>query len=218
MMSDRPFIRRVQEFVRRAGAPMLAIQWLLRHIPRAPVQLGILCFLQLEGVPEVRHSWLRGPGVVRAGSPADLDALANCRGTRALYEGRFAAGDRCVVAVLEGRIVGYEWFSEGPVHREGSHGYLIEIPRGAVYAYDAYIEPGLRNSGVWLRFKAYEGALMQEIGKSRLLTFVDYGNWPSLNAHMRFGFKPQKRVLALRVLGLSLFREQRADLLTHWSR
>jgi hypothetical protein len=87
-MSDRPFIPRVADRVRRAGAPMLAIQWLLRHIPRTPVQVGILCFLQLDGVPEVRHSWLRGPGVVRAGSPADLEALAACRGTRALFERR----------------------------------------------------------------------------------------------------------------------------------
>lgn len=211
-MSDRPFIQRVAELVRRADAPMLAVLWLLRHVPRTPVQLGILCFLQLEGVPEVRHSWLRGPGVVRAGSPADLEGLVACRDKRRLFEERFAAGDHCVVAVMDGRIVGFEWFSEGPTHRESNHGYLIEIPRGVVYTYDAYVDPGFRNSGFWLRFKAHQAALMKEIGKGRVLTFVEYGNRSSLKAHLRLGFKPQKRVLALRVLGLSLFKAQSTDL------
>jgi hypothetical protein len=212
-MSELTFIHRVGKVVRRDKAPVLAVQWLLRRIPLAPVRIGILYFLELDGVPEVRSAWQRGPGLVRAGTPADLEGLVACRDKRRLFEERFAAGDHCVVAVMGGRIVGFEWFSEGPTHRENNHGYLIEIPRGVVYAYDAYIEPELRNSGFWLRFKAHQAALMKELGKARVLTFVEYGNWSSLKAHLRLGFKPQKRVFALSVLGLSLFRARRTDLI-----
>ena len=38
-------------------------------------------------------------------------------------------------------------------------------------------------------------------GKRGVLTFVDYGNLPSLRTHLRFGFKPAATVLALKVLG-----------------
>lgn len=210
-MSHATFMHRVAKVARRDTAPMTAVQWVLRRVPFAPVRIGILCFLQLDRLPEVRASWLRGPGVVRAATVNDLEGLVACRDKRAMFEERFAMGDHCVVGVIEDRIVGYEWFSDRPTHREGNHGYLIEIPGGFVYAYDAYIDPEYRNSGFWLRFKAYQAALMREIGKARVLTFVEYGNWSSLRAHLRFGFKPCKRVLALRVLGVTLFRERPAD-------
>jgi hypothetical protein len=38
-------------------------------------------------------------------------------------------------------------------------------------------------------------------GKHGVLTFVDYGNLPSLRTHLRFGFKPATTVLAMKVLG-----------------
>ena len=217
-MNELTFMRRVAKVAKRDTAPMLTIQWVLRQVPFTPVRIGILCFLQLDGVPEVPAAWLRGPGCVRRGTREDLEGLVACCDKRATFDERFAIGDHCAVAVIADRIVGYEWFTDQPTHREGNHGYSIEIPRGFVYAYDAYVEPAYRNSGFWLRFKAFQAALMQELGKIRVLTFVEYGNWASLKAHLRFGFKPRTCVLALRVLGLSVFKEQSIDLLSHWVR
>jgi hypothetical protein len=73
-------------------------------------------------------------------------------------------------------------------------------PSGVIHADDAYIDPAFRNAGVWLRFKAYLGDLMIESGKRGVLTFVDYGNWPSLKTHARFGFRPDTTVLAVKIL------------------
>src|SRR5438874_905568 len=78
------------------------------------------------------------------------------------------------------------------------------------HAYDAYIDPAYRNTGVWLRFKAHLAEWMAACGKRGVLTFVDYGNWPSLRTHLRFGFQPTEDVFALRVIGLRLFRKVRA--------
>ncbi len=112
---------------------------------------------------------------------------------------------------------GYEWFCDHLVHYESAWGYPIEIPGGFVYAYDAYVDPAYRNTGVWLRFKAYLGEWMTARGKQGVLTFVDYGNWPSLRTHLRFGFEPSESVLALRLLGLTLFKRVRAIGTTAWS-
>jgi GNAT superfamily N-acetyltransferase len=185
---------------------LLLIQKMLRQVPLKPVDVGKLCFLRLDGVPQVPRSWLRGPGIARRGTLADLAGLVHLRNQEATFLERFAAGDRCVVAEVDGRIVGYEWFCDQADHRDEAWGYRIAIPSGLIYAYDAYIDPAFRNAGVWLRFKAYLGDLMIESGKRGVLTFVDYGNWPSLKTHARFGFKPDTTRLAVKILGWTISR------------
>jgi GNAT superfamily N-acetyltransferase len=186
----------------RHTPPLLLVQKALRKVPFRPVDVGKLCFLRLDEVPRVPASRLRGAGWIRPGSRADLDALTALRDQRESFVERFDQGDHCMVAEVDGRIVGYEWFCAGSTHREESWGYRITIPEGFVYAYDAYIDPRYRNTGVWLKFKAYLGGWMAESGKRGVLTFVDYGNRASLGTHLRFGFRPALNVLALKVLGL----------------
>jgi len=207
--------RRVLADLQRTPRLLLA-QKLLRQMPFRPVDLGKLCFLRLEGVPRVPPTLLRGDATVRRATIDDLAGLVQLRDKPDVFRARFAIGDHCVVALSGGRIVGYEWFCEQSVHHEHEWGLSIDIPGGFVYAYDAYIDPACRNTGVWLRFKAYLGEWMTATGKRGVLTFVDYGNWPSLRTHIRFGFKPFETVLALNVLGVKMFRKLRAISSTAW--
>jgi GNAT superfamily N-acetyltransferase len=188
----------------RHTPPLLLLQKALRQVPFRPVDVGKLCFLRLDEVPRVPPARLRGAGRIRPGHRDDLNALTELRDQRATFLERFDAGDHCVVAEVDGRVVGYEWFCAASTHLEESWGYRITIPEGFVYAYDAYIDPRYRNTGVWLRFKAYLGAWMAQSGKRGVLTFVDYGNRASLGTHLRFGFKPAVNVLAVKVLGLMI--------------
>jgi len=196
---------------------LLLAQKLLRRVPLRPIDVGKLCFLRLNGLPRVPNSMLRGQAEVRFATFDDLDALTRLQNKRELFRQRFADGDRCVVAVADNRVIGYEWFSEGASHHETGWGYRIAIPGGYVYAYDAFVDAAYRNTGVWLRFKAHLADWMAARGKRGVLTFVDYGNWPSLRTHLRFGFEPADTVVALRVLGLRLFRKVRAAGVATWS-
>jgi GNAT superfamily N-acetyltransferase len=196
---------------------LLLAQKVVRRLPFRPIDIGKLCFLRLNGIPNVPPAMLRGSAEVRRATPDDLDALAQLQDRRELFCERFANGDSCVVAEVDGRIVGYEWFCDNLVHHESAWGYPIDIPGGFVYAYDAYVDPAYRNTGVWLRFKAYLGEWMTARGKQGVLTFVDYGNWPSLRTHLRFGFEPSESVLALRLLGLKLFKRVGAIGTSAWS-
>jgi GNAT superfamily N-acetyltransferase len=179
-------------------------------MPLRLVNLGQLCFLRLDGVPRVPPALLRGDTTVRRATLDDLAGLVQVVDKPEVFRARFAIGDHCVIALSRGRIVGYEWFCERPVHREEVWGLSIDIPRGFVYAYDAHIDPAYRNTGVWLRFKAFLGEWMTEAGKLGVLTFVEYGNWPSLRTHIRFGFQPFDTVLAINVLGVKMFRKLQA--------
>ena len=185
---------------------LLVAQKLLRRLPFRPLDVGKMCFLRLDGLPNVPTSMLRGNAEVRFATEADLPRLIALQPKEETFRERFAEGDRCVVAIADGRIVGYEWFSERAIHYESSWGYSIQIPGGFVYAYDAFIEPDHRNTGVWLRFKAYLSEWMVERNKRGVLTFVDYGNWASMRTHLRFGFEPSGNILAFRLIGLRMFR------------
>jgi GNAT superfamily N-acetyltransferase len=207
MLMTAALSRRLAKLARRDVAPLIVCQWVLRQLPFAPIRIAVLHFLLFEGLPVVSAAHLRGPGYVRAATAQDLDAMPACGDKRAVFKARFAAGDDCVVADIDGRIVGYEWFCHQPSHVEATHGYRIHVPRGSVYAYDAYLDPQYRNSGFWLRFKAHLAALMTARDARDVLTFVEEGNTASRNAHVRFGFKPVKSVLALRVFGVTLFKE-----------
>jgi GNAT superfamily N-acetyltransferase len=199
-------LKRIGEL--RHTPSLLLAQKILRRVPFRPVDVGKLCFLRLDTIPRVAPGLLRGPGVVRPATVDDLEALVALRDQRATFLSRFADGDRCVVAEVAGRVAGYEWFCNREVHEETAWGYRITIPPGFIYAYDAFIDPRYRNSGIWLRFKAYLANLMVESQCAGVLTFVDYGNWSSLRTHLRFGFSPEREVLALKVMG-KLFTIQR---------
>jgi GNAT superfamily N-acetyltransferase len=186
--------------------PALVVFRKMAHVmPFTPVDVTKLCFLRLDAVPRV------SPALLRGRTSADLDDLAALQDKRTIFESRFAAGDHCVVAVADGRIVGYEWFCEQRVHREGEWDYPIQIPAGCVYAYDAFIDPRFRNGGLWLRFKAYLGEWMAARGKRAVITFVEHGNVASWRTHLRFGFVPSVTVLAVRIFGRTFFKEELAE-------
>jgi len=189
----------------------LLMQMLLRMIPFRPVDIGRLCFLRFDGRPTVPPGMLRGTAQVRLATPDDVEALTRLQDRRGAFLSRFAHGDLCMVAMIGSMIVGFEWFSEASEHLEAVWGMTIAIPRNFVYAYDGYVDAAHRNSGIWLRFKGFLGEWMSCHDKSGIVTFVDYGNFPSLNTHRRFGFVSSSTVLAVKVLRRSFFRHRASE-------
>lgn len=172
----------------------------VEHLSLRRVRVGRLCLLRLEGIPVVPRAMLRGPGNVRQGLVGDLDRLALLgEGSREDFARRLAGGDRFAVAVLEDRIIGYEWFSTKACQMAEPFHYQIEIPPDSIYAFNAFIHPQYRLGGVWLKLKAYLAGLMQEVKRNRVLTYVEAGNRLSLNSHLRFGFKAYKKVFVIHV-------------------
>ena len=146
---------------------------------------------------------IRGPGKIRQGHPGDLDGLVLLgEASREVFARRLAAGDRFAVALLDDRIIGYEWFSTNAYHMAEPFHYRIEIPPDSLYAFNAFILPEYRVAGVWLKLKAYVASLMQDLNRTSMLTYVESGNRLSLNSHLRFGFKPCKKVFIIHMQGV----------------
>ena len=193
-------------FSRRS--PLVMVRLLLQRIPLKPVDINCLYFLEYAGVPRRGAAFGRARCEVRSATLADLQGIAKCQDTPDGLLKRFQSNDHCVVAVADGRIVGYEWFCDKPVHLEERYAYKIEIPPSSIYAYDAYILPEYRLSGIWLKFKTiYLRQLMQTLHKRRVITMVDGGNHLSMNTHLRFGFKLVRKVFMVKLFGKTLFLE-----------
>ncbi len=190
------------KFIRQS--PFYIVRAALDRVPMQPVIVSRFHLLHLEGIPQVPEGSPRGPARIRAGQPEDIEGLVRCQDQRDTFLVRFASRDHCAVAVVNGEIVGYEWFSTRPRHLVPPFEYPIDLPPGSVYAYDAYILPKYRLCGIWLGFKSHLAELMRAHSLNRVLTYVEYGNDLSLRTHLRFGFVHFKTATVVRAPGIRM--------------
>lgn len=184
---------------------LLNVRSLLRLIPLEPLDINCLYFLEYVGIPPEHPGALRGRAEVRKGTLEDLEGLTRCQDKRKVFQNRFAANDLCAVAVVDGRIVGYQWFCDRPLYVEERYAYGIEVPRDAIYEYDIFILPEHRLAGLWFKFHClYLRELMGRLHRKRVIGMVDYGLRLSMNTHLRFGFTLFRRVVVIKMFGKSI--------------
>jgi hypothetical protein len=188
---------------------LLTLRFLLQRIPLNPLDINCLYFLEYNGIPPDNIPASRSRAEIRNATLMELEELTRCENTPRQFLNRFHAKDYCVVAVREGRIVGYEWATDKPYCKEERYSYRIEIPPDAIYLYDCFILPEFRLvEMIWLKFVSlYMGPLMQRLGREKIITMIDYGNRISMNTHLRFGFQLTRKVFVLRAFGKSFFLE-----------
>jgi hypothetical protein len=202
-MTWAAFVTRARQLRRRPL--LLHVRSLLQWIPFTPVDVNYLYFLEYLGLPPRHPGLLRGRAEVRQGTLEDLEGLTQCQDRRALFVNRFKANDHCAVAVIDGRIVGYQWFCDRPLYVEERYGCTIEIPRDAIYEYDIFILPEHRLAGLWFKFHClYLRDLMGRLHRQRVIGMVDHGSRLSMNTHLRFGFTPFRRVVVIKIFGKSI--------------
>lgn len=186
--------------------PFVLLQSMLGKVPFNPVGVDWFYLLKYTGVPTGLPA--RGPGYIREAKLEDAREMAQLENKLELLQQRFAEKDHGAVAVVDGKIVAYSWFSEKPFYFEGRHRYNIPIPPDSMYGYDLYIHPKYRMSGLWIKFMIYLADLMKKSGRVSIISMVDYGNRNSMNTHIRFGFTPFRAVRIIRVFGKRLYIEK----------
>ncbi len=187
--------------------PDLFLRILVEKITFHAVQIRKFHLLAYAGCPAGNG---RGPGLVRKGEPSDIAGMAMLEGSgkQKIFEERFRAGEHCTVAEYNGKIIGYEWYSSSSYHIEQRYFYTVAIPENSIYAYDAFIRPDYRISGIWVRFKQHIGEEMRKLNRVRIITLIDSDNKLSLNTHTRFGYAPFKSVMLVKVAGKRYFSEK----------
>jgi len=123
------------------------------------------------------------------------------------YPSRFDKGDICVVAETEGQIIGMEWIQHNK-DREGGVDYVISLPKDSVWLHDGYVEPSYRLRGVWVNLMFEIINYCQKKLIKNAYTLIYSGNEISINTHKRYGFKIEKEVTYLRILGINIHSER----------
>jgi hypothetical protein len=204
------FLTNLAQLARR---PLLVnLRTLLERIPFRPLDVNCLYFLEFAGVPPPHANYQRGRAEVRRATLDDLEGLTKCQNAPSAFRRRFAANDQCAVAVLDGRIIGYQWYCARPVYLEERYSYGLKIPPDAIYEYDIFILPEHRLAGLWFKFHGvYLRELMTRLSRRTIIGMVDYGNRLSMSTHLRFGFKLVRRVLVVQIFGKSFFVTKALD-------
>ncbi len=185
---------------------LVAVRNLLQRIPFKPLDINCLHFLEYAGLPHPGAALPRTDCEVRRATLKDLPRMIKCQGEPETFLQRLEMKDHCALAIIDGRIVGYEWFCDKASHLEERYAYNVEISPEAVYAYDAFILPEYRLSGIWVKFKTvYLRELMEALNKRKIITMIDRGNQMSMNTHLRFGFQQVRVVFVLKLFGRSFF-------------
>jgi GNAT superfamily N-acetyltransferase len=199
-----PFVTRTS---RICGRPFLVnLGSLLQRIPFRPLEINCLYLLEYLGLPPQHAHLLRGPAEVRTATLEDLEGLTKCQNRPLAFLNRFRANDHCVVAVVDGRIVAYQWFCFRPFYTEERYAFELEVPPDAIYEYDVFILPEYRLAGIWFKFHCiYLKELMERLHRRRIIGMVDYGNRLAMSTHLRFGFRIFRRVFVIRLFGRSIF-------------
>lgn len=181
--------------------PFLLLQSALHKVSFARVSIHRLYLLEYRGIPQINTRSVRGPGYIREAGLKDVDEMGELENKHELLRQRFLENDYGAVAIVDGKIVAYSWFSDKAVHLEARYRYRIPIPLDSMYGYDLYIHPKYRMSGLWIKFMMYWADLMRQNGRSTMISMIDYGNTVSMNTHTRFGFRAFKDVYVVSIFG-----------------
>lgn len=203
VVASSSWSERIRNLVKQP--PFFIVQKLLNRIPGRPLSVSRFFLLSLS---DPATTAVRGFGTVREGTPDDVAGMCQLENKREIFTTRFKAGEYCVVAVHDTRIIGYEWFSDKAFHLEDRFRYRLEIPQDALYAYDGFIKREYRLRGIWVLFQKYMLEQLRIRGRNRIITMVDYGNDNSLKTHLRFGYVKTRDIRHLRFLNRRFFNEQ----------
>lgn len=186
-------------------SPLTLAQKILRRVPFARLDINCLNCLEyypIEGNVTAADEAL----LVRDAIPADIDRMAECGNFPEGLLERFAAHEHCVVAISDGKVIGYQWFCDKSFRIEERYGYIVEIPSDAVYGYDAFVLPNYRRARVWTRFHAqYLKGLLTRLGRNRVIVMVDQNNRVSMKAHLGLGYRLYRKIYISVVFGKCLW-------------
>jgi len=96
---------------------------------------------------------------------------------------RLAKGDRCILALHNGRIIGYLWVMGG--HMELVPYKLILLPKNKAYTYKEFVLKEYRGKRIHAAMYAYIVDMLKKEGKRFVISAVDIDNKPALKSKSR---------------------------------
>jgi GNAT superfamily N-acetyltransferase len=188
-LAFRKAVRKALRFAKQP--PFYLLQHAVPKVTLSRVRLERLYFLVVDGDPIAARPVKPAAAAIRLATIDDIGAIAvpGNNLTEAQCRERFADGDHCVIAEIDGRVVGYDWFSTRRKFMMREYRRSFMIPTDAAYNYDAFVHSDHRGKGLWGAIHtALVDAVRNSFGRRYVISAVDYGNATSMFVHLRFGY------------------------------
>lgn len=112
---------------------------------------------------------------------------------------------RCVVGVVDGRLVVHCWFCLG-AYRDPVLHHTFDPGEGGVYQGEGWVHPDWRGQDVATAFiRLLYADFLPKLGVRHVVAYYEVGNVASERLHARFRFHETGRLLHLRLFGRHLF-------------
>lgn len=103
---------------------------------------------------------------------------------------RFAQGDRCLAARVDGRFAGFIWLARNAYDEDTVRcRYEIAAPHSGVWDYDVYVDPDFRLGRTFARLWSTANARLAAEGVHWSFSRIDTANPVSLQAHRQLGIR-----------------------------
>lgn len=197
--------RKLRKFVRLlVGLEFRAIlQGLSTVLPSKLYYYHRVAILHLEERKQFRR--YRGV-VIRQATAEDLESLAHHLGRPgiglAVLRQRWAREDMCVLAQAAGLPVSMQWASRQRYAMDNID-YVFDPGDKGIFLYDAYTAPEWRMRGIHVNVMQRLLENLPPEAIEHVYSAIDAGNDHSLRTHLRFGFRVQRYVTQVRLLGLN---------------
>ena len=125
---------------------------------------------------------------------------------------RMNKGDKCFLAVSQGRIVGYLWLMYGEMELDKNRLHIV-LPNEKAFVYKGFVIDEFRGKRI---LYCIDQEIIKELrreGKTAMLTIVARDNRASIKARERIGFKEIGKIIQIRVCGFEYDFISKGDLL-----
>lgn len=188
----------------KGRTPLSIIIAILSRIPSKLFMIDVLYAFRLTKAPSTRfhkNTQIQTQLI----SQSDLSSINTSKYKQKLFLKRILSGELCIIARINGDIVGYEWFTTSRTHYEERYHLMLDIPNNALYGYDAFIFPGQRKRGALRCIIQHAFSILEVYNKSEIISYVGYENDVSLHVHKYLGFHKGEIFALVSILKFSYF-------------
>jgi hypothetical protein len=108
-----------------------------------------------------------------------------------------AAKHRCFASMNRSNLVCSVWFAQRHVGLEDTMNIPLSLAADTCYLFNAFTAPAFRGQGIYMLTAKRALVEMYQLGKSRAVALIEYGNIASICSHQRVGLKPQGWIVSL---------------------
>ncbi len=110
-------------------------------------------------------------------------------------------GDKCLLAVYNGEVVGYFWLMNGEM--ELSQYNHIPLQDHKAYLYRAFVIEPFRGQRILWAMHSYYHEFLKAQDKTKVLEIISIWNKASIKAHTKIGMKPIGMIMQIRFFGFA---------------